>query len=84
MFNQVNGVMDTYHYLIGTVHHSSNNDKTKQQLTFSQSEHPHSPVAMDTTSGCIILPPTPPTKKVRTADIIDKTYTLPIHHILYI
>ena len=46
---------------------SNSTDKTKQQLTFSQSEFPHSPVAMDTgdiTSGCIILPPTPPTKKV--------------------
>ena len=34
---------------------------------FSQSEFPHSPVAMDTsdvTSGCVMLPPTPPTKKV--------------------
>ena len=42
-------------------------DKPKQQLTFSQSDFPHSPVAMDTsdvTSGCIMLPPTPPAKKV--------------------
>ena len=57
---------------------SSSTDKTKQQLTFSQSEFPHSPVAMDTddiTSGCVILPPTPPTKKVSfkcTEDVIDR------------
>lgn len=55
-------------FLIG-VHskHGGTSDKTKQQLTFSQSEFPNSPVAMDTddvTSGCVILPPTPPTKKV--------------------
>ena len=56
-------IISFYHHPIGTVHCSSN-DKTKQPLTFSQSEHPHSPVAMDTTSGCVILPPTPPTKKV--------------------
>jgi len=46
---------------------SSSTDSNKQQLTFSQPESPHSPVTMDTgdvTSGCVMLPPTPPTKKV--------------------
>lgn len=69
-------MISSYHHPIGTVCRSSNDKTNKQQLTFSQSEHPHSPVAMDTTSGCVILPPTPPTKKVRTAEIIDKTWTL--------